>query len=138
MEVLPSMESHFCYTLDFAKRTISRGAKPLLVSTYIIMCDAKLDLVGENAFRNPRIGYCGSEYLPRIGTSHCVLRNFYQEYPHLPRPGSELLMEDYVSFIGVWGLRLCPPRIPSHLESLIPLDSMQITNMIIFKLFSPG
>ena len=62
MEVLPSMESHFCYTLDFAKRTTSRGVKPLLVSTHIITCDAKLDLVGENVFRNPRTGYSGSEY----------------------------------------------------------------------------
>ena len=50
---------------------------------------------------------------PKIGTSHGGLRNVCPEYS--PSKKMELLMDNFLSWTGVWRLLLYPPRITSCL-----------------------
>ena len=87
--------------------------------------------------KSHRIGYSGLCYrstqttiivtlkppplpLPKILTSHGGFRKYSLQSPtyfareYLSHPGFELLMQDFVSWTGVWRLSLHPLRIPSH------------------------
>ena len=57
----------------------------------------------------------------KIVTSNGGLKDFGSELTqNTPFPPElELLMEDFVSWTGVWTLLLHPPRIPSHLAQLV-------------------